>query len=279
MGAKLVSMAEVSSKNGGGGGQSAGGGRNGKLLSVYGNQQKIRNFENFGTISGQNVIHGDLIENVSIINGNVSVINGKPTQTFNFKLTPAILALRVCKPEGGRRFVTYLGAKEFKWPKVLSGGPEITKQSDGLVKAQLVAIVSSLNEGTLVKPNSFKGCSVSQSSWVIGESLRGRTMGDSRSLVIAVVLESKVCASAPNGDPIQVASMVSLPVRLEGDHLDKVASATEVSKLGFIGMEVTNRRKRDTTVRLMGRGIDVSSDNRHHGAAQNHFSPLSDLGS
>ena len=79
LGAKLVSMAEVSSKNGGGGGQSAGGGRNGKLLSVYGNQQKIRNFENFGTISGQNVIHGDLIENVSVINGNVSVINGKPT--------------------------------------------------------------------------------------------------------------------------------------------------------------------------------------------------------
>ena len=29
----------------------------------------------------------------------------------------------------------------------------------------------------------------------------------------------------------------------------------------------------------MGLGIDVSSDNWHHGAAQNHFSPLSDLGS
>ena len=72
-------MAEVSSKNGGGGGQSAGGGRNGKLFSVYGNQQMIRNFENFGTISRRNVIHGDLIENVSVINGNVSVINGKPT--------------------------------------------------------------------------------------------------------------------------------------------------------------------------------------------------------
>ena len=72
-------MAEVSSKNGGGGSQSVGGDRNGKLLSVYGNQQKIRNFENFGTILGRNVIHGDLIENVSVINGNVSVINGKPT--------------------------------------------------------------------------------------------------------------------------------------------------------------------------------------------------------
>ena len=73
--------------------------------------------------------------------------------------------------------MTYLGAKEFKWPKVLSGEPEITKQSDGLVKAQLVAIVSSLSEGTLVKPNSFKGCSVGQSSWVIGRELERKNDG------------------------------------------------------------------------------------------------------
>ena len=57
-GAKPVSMAEVSSKNcGGGGGQFAGGDWSGKLLSVYGNQQKIRNFEKIGTKLGQNVIH------------------------------------------------------------------------------------------------------------------------------------------------------------------------------------------------------------------------------
>ncbi|KAK9993700.1 hypothetical protein SO802_023403 [Lithocarpus litseifolius] len=48
-GAKPVSIAEVSSKIGGGGGrQSARGDQSGKLLSVYGNQQKIRNFEKFG---------------------------------------------------------------------------------------------------------------------------------------------------------------------------------------------------------------------------------------
>ena len=45
-------MAEVSSNNGGGGGQFPGGGRSGKFLSVYGNQQKIRNFEKTGTILG-----------------------------------------------------------------------------------------------------------------------------------------------------------------------------------------------------------------------------------
>ena len=51
-GAKSVSMAKVSSDNGGGGGQFANGGRSGKIISVYGNQQKIRNFEKIGTILG-----------------------------------------------------------------------------------------------------------------------------------------------------------------------------------------------------------------------------------
>ena len=65
--AKPVSMAEVSSKNGGGD-------RSGKLLFVYGNQQKIRNYENFGTNLGLNRIPEVLIENGSVINGNVSVL-------------------------------------------------------------------------------------------------------------------------------------------------------------------------------------------------------------
>ena len=51
-GAKPVSMAKVSSDNGGGGGQFANGGQSGKIISVYGNQQKIRNFEKIGTILG-----------------------------------------------------------------------------------------------------------------------------------------------------------------------------------------------------------------------------------
>ena len=194
-------------------------------------------------------------------------------QAFNFKLAPAILALRVCKPKGGRRFVTCLGAKDFRWPKDLSGGPEATIHTGGLVKAQPVATVSSISEGTLVKPNSLKGVSVGQSTWVIGKSSRGITRGDSGSPMTATMPESVACAFALNGDPIQVASMVSLPVRLVSDHPDEVASATEISKLGFIGEEVTNRRKRDethtpiagdlsvgTTMRPMGPGFDVSSD-------------------
>nr|POE91817.1 hypothetical protein CFP56_65362 [Quercus suber] len=196
----------------------------------------------------------DPIENGSVINGNVSVINGRPMWAFNFKLTLAILALRVCKPEGGRRVVTCLGAKDFRWPKALSGGPEITKHTGGLVKAQLMAKVSSLSEGTLVKPNSLKGSSDGQSSWVKGECLIGRSREDSGSPVTAVVPKSEDCAFA------------------------------------LIG--VANWRKRDKTytliagvlrvgmmVRPMGPGFDVSSDHRHQGAAQNYFSPLSGLGS
>ena len=239
-GAKPVSMAEVSSINGGGGGQSTGGGQSGKLMFVFGNQQKTRNFKKFGTNLGQNVTHGDPKENVSVINGNVSIRNGRPTLAFNFKWTLAILALRVCKPEGGRRIVTCLGAKDFRWPKDLSGGPKVTKQIGGIVKAQPMAIVPSLSEGTLVKPNTLKGVSVGQSTWVVEESLRGITKGDFGSPVIAAVLESNVCTSALNGNPIQVASVVSLPVRLVGDHLIEVASAMKVSNLGFINEEVTN---------------------------------------
>ena len=101
-GAKPVSMAEVSSKNGGGGGgQSAGGDRSGNLLSTYGHQQKFRIFEKVGANLGQNGILGVPTEDGSILNSNVSVINGRPTRTFTFKLTPAALALRVCTPEGG----------------------------------------------------------------------------------------------------------------------------------------------------------------------------------
>ena len=84
-------------------------------------------------------------------------------------------------------------------------------------------------------------------------------MGDSRSPVIAVVPKSKVCASAPNSDPIQVASVVSLLVRLEGDHSDEVASATEVSKLGFIGEAVTNQGKGDKNHTPMASDLSVGT--------------------
>ena len=79
-----------------------------------------------------------------------------------------------------------------------------------------MATISSQSEGTLVKPNTLKGNSIVQSTWVKGEGSRGRMRGDSELQVTAVVPESEVCASALNGDPIQVAPVVSLPVTLSG---------------------------------------------------------------
>ena len=109
---------------------------------------------------GQNVIHGDHTENGSVFNGKVSVKNGRPMRVFNFKLTPAVLDMRVCKPEGGRRYVICMGTKEFRGGKVVGGGLEITKTSGGLFKAQSVATVPSLSEGILVNPKSVEEVSV-----------------------------------------------------------------------------------------------------------------------
>ena len=284
-GAKPASMVELSSNNGGRSGQFAGGGRSGKLMSVYRNQQKIKNFEKIGTKLGQNVIHGDPIVNVS-------VINGRSTWAFIFKSTPAVLALSVCKPEGGRRFVTCLGAKEFSWPKDLSGRPEVTKQTGGFDKAQPMAPISSISEGILVKSNTLQINPEVRSMWVIGKSSRERMRGDSELPVTAVVPEMEFYASTLNGDPIHVTSRVSQPIRLKGDHPNEAASATKVSKFGFINEVVTNQGMGDEnqtrmagdlsvgrTTRPMGPRNVVSSDHRHQGATQNHFSSLTGLSS
>ena len=91
------------------------------------------------------MIHGDFLENGSARNGNGLALYGRPTCAFKFKLTPALLALRVCKPEGGRRVVvSYLDVKEINWTKNFSGGLEVSKQTGGLVEAQPVVQMSSL---------------------------------------------------------------------------------------------------------------------------------------
>ena len=89
-------------------------------MFAYGHQQKFRNFENFRANMEQNGIPGVPSINGLVLNGNVSVIKGRPTRAFTFKLTPATLALKVCKPEGGKRSVTCMGtrfqlAQSFKW--------------------------------------------------------------------------------------------------------------------------------------------------------------------
>ena len=115
-GAKPVSLDKVSLNKGGGGGQLAGGGQSGKSMPNFGNQQKFRNFEKIETKRGQNRLHGVSFEIGLARNGNVSALSGRPTRAFKFNLTPALLALRVCKPEGGKRVVTYLSSQDISWP-------------------------------------------------------------------------------------------------------------------------------------------------------------------
>ena len=57
--------------------------------------------------------------------------------------------------EGGKRYVTYLDAKEFSWPKDVGIGPDIINFSSGLAQAQPVVEVSPL-KGILVKPVGLK---------------------------------------------------------------------------------------------------------------------------
>ena len=62
--------------------------------------------------------------------------------------------------EGGKRYVTYLDAKELSWPKDVGVGPDIINFSGGLAQAQPVVEVSPL-KGILVNPvglkDSFEG--------------------------------------------------------------------------------------------------------------------------
>lgn len=135
-------------------------------MPIYGNQRQFKDFEKIGTTLGHIVIHGDS-------GVNVSVINGRPTWVFKFKLTTANLSLRICKSKGGCRAVNYLGDKSVGWPKDLSGGLEFLNQTGGLVKIQSMAIVDPLGEGNPVKPNTILLSSGAHYTWALGESSKG----------------------------------------------------------------------------------------------------------
>ena len=238
-------------------------------MSTYGHQQKFKNFEKFGAILGQNGNPGLLTVNGSVLNSKVLVINGRPTRAVTFKLTPALLALRVSKLEGKKHSVTYMGSKVLSWPKASSGGLEPINQFGGLFKAHPVEIDSSL-KGTLVKPVLLIERYDGQLSWVQREN--SSAMEAPRSLVTMVLLMS-------------VAALVIMAA-------PALVSATEGSRSKFSGVEVSNRRLRaenqtplagvlkdGSTAKLMGPGYVVPSDLRHQGDGQNSFSPLLGLGS
>nr|POF15648.1 hypothetical protein CFP56_48842 [Quercus suber] len=138
--------------------------------------------------------------------------------------------------------MTWLDAKELRWPKDLSGGSKITNPSSGLVKDHPVAKAPSLSEGTLVKPNPLFGYSDGQPSWVRGESSIGGSKDDSRSPVTALVPES------------------------EGVNPNDVARESVVSKPGSSGVVVIYRRKKDETQTLIVGDLRVRTTTRPPGA-------------
>ena len=114
-GKNTVLVAERTSKGSVGGGPMAGGGQIGKKLINFGNQRKYGKFQNSGGNLGYNRIKGD-----SAIT--ISNINGRPIRKFIFKLTSANLALRVFKPDGGKRVVLWLDQAKPLKPIVVGPG-------------------------------------------------------------------------------------------------------------------------------------------------------------
>ena len=136
----------------------------------------------------------------------------------------------MCKSENGRRSVTWLGDKVLSWPKVLSDGPEVTKQPGGPVVAQPEVHKASQLKGSLVKPNFLQVESDAQASWVVGESSSGKSGGDLEPPVSAMGPELDRGASTLTGDPVHVVSVVSPSAKATG--------APETAKTGVIGEEI-----------------------------------------
>ena len=82
----------------------------------------------------------------------------------------------------------------FSWPRVLSGGPELIIQSDGLAKAQPVESF----KGTLDKPGFVKKPHDGQGTWVQGESSSSSAMLVARPPVsVAMPAWAKVVSGSP----------------------------------------------------------------------------------
>ena len=207
-------------------------------MSAYGHQQKFKNFEKVGANLGQSGIPEVPIVNGLVLNGNVLVINGRSTRTCIFKLTPATLALKVCKTEGGKRSVYCMDKNEFSWPKVLSGGPELIIQSDGLAKAQLVESL----KGTLDKPGSVKKPHDGHGTWVQGESSSISAM-----LVVgpSVLAATPVWAKVVSGLPTVSATSSVRATVIPGS--PAVSAASPVREMVVSGSSVTTAASTSVT--------------------------------
>ena len=200
--------------------------------------------------------------------------------------------------EGGKHSVTYLDAKDFSWPKDVSGGPDVINLFGGLAQAQPVDNVSPL-KGILVKPVGLKDPFEGQASWAVGESssgsprkFTGLSVPAAVSMSTMEVSGSPVTAAAPASasvgsslgfsgavviDPrkftgLSVPAAVSAStMEVSGSLVTAPASASVGSFLGFSGAVVIDRRMGNVTqTPIAGYG---KADATH-----NSFSLLSGLG-
>ena len=168
-------MAERTSNGIVGGGSMVGGGQIGKKLINYGNQWKNGKFQNFGGILEYHRIKGD-----STIT--VSNINGKPIRKFVFKLTFANLALRVFKPNGGKRVILWMDQVKPQKPIVV--GP-VVNQTQAQDQAQALAHLANPLEKTHSEAviNSNTNGLNERMFYVQGTNGLGETSRESRAVV------------------------------------------------------------------------------------------------
>ena len=123
--------------------------------------------------------------------------------------------------------MTVLSAKEIIWPKVVGGGPVVTKLKGGLDEAQPVVQVPSSKKSSLVKPSPLQVKSGDQNTWVIGEC--SIWCGDFESLESATEPDLVLSSSALNGDPTHTTSEASPADRFVGATPDVVGSVMAAS--------------------------------------------------
>ena len=98
--------------------------------------------------------------------------------------------------------------------------------------------VPSLKEGNLVKPSFLKLKFDAQSTWVLDESTRGFSSGDSESSESTAVLDLELSTSALNVDSVHGASVVSSSVYLKGAYPGAMVSATVAQPMAdYIGKD------------------------------------------
>ena len=212
-----------------GGGPTDGSGQNGKKSFNYGNQQKLRNFENTGVILGHNMIKGDSAVTVSNI-------YGRPTREFIFKLTTANLAVRVLKSDGGKRVVSWMNPNNSHMSN--KSGPDVLKSESKHDKAQVANPRGKVHLEVSYPCGLGVSVPSDQSESVVGKSSRLPM----ESAVISVVLEALIPNQATK---LLTSNPVVLHPNRKGESFSEVNPRTTVEpqQPGYLWFEAVSGLK------------------------------------